>query len=73
MYVQYCHCLKLDNFENVRKIVVPNGPYEETVLYCCASCYEKYFARTDVSRAMMTPATHRGGKAPTLGYSVSLP
>ena len=33
MYVQYCQCLNLDNFENVRKIIVPNGPFKETVLY----------------------------------------
>jgi len=53
MYVQYCQCLRLDNFENVRKIVVPNGPFEETVLYCCEECYQTYFAKPDVSRAMM--------------------
>jgi len=53
MQVQYCQCLRLDNFENVRKIVIPNGPYEESILYCCEECYRNYFAKINVSRAMM--------------------
>jgi hypothetical protein len=52
MYVQYCHCLRLDNFENVKKIVVPNGPYEESILYCCEECYKTYFAKVDATMAM---------------------
>lgn len=54
MYVQYCQCLELDNFENVRKIVVPNGPFNETVLYCCEECYRNYFAKLGVSAAMLS-------------------
>ncbi len=54
MYVQYCQCLKLDNFENVRKIIVPNGPFKETVLYCCEECYRNYFAKPGVSAAMLS-------------------
>jgi len=53
MYVQYCQCLRLDNFENVRKIIIPNGPFKETTLYCCEECYKNYFAKTGVAEAMM--------------------
>ncbi len=56
MYVQYCQCLKLDNFENVRKITIPNGPFKETVLYCCGDCYRNYFERAGVSKTMVTEA-----------------
>lgn len=45
MFVQYCQCLKLDNFENVRKIVIQNGQFQETIFYCCEECYKAFFAR----------------------------
>ena len=45
MFVQYCQCLKLDNIENVRRIVIPNGQFRETIFYCCENCYRDFFAR----------------------------
>jgi hypothetical protein len=45
MFVQYCQCLKPDNIESVRKIVIPNGPFRETIFYCCEDCYRAFFSR----------------------------
>ena len=46
MFVQYCRCVEVDNFEDAKKIILPNGPYRKTVLYCCKECYEKFFGES---------------------------
>ena len=46
VFVQYCQCVELDNFEEAKKIVLPNGQYKKTVLYCCKECYEKFFTES---------------------------
>ncbi len=43
VFVQYCQCAGVNNFETLKKIVVSNGPFRKTVLYCCKDCYEKFF------------------------------
>jgi hypothetical protein len=45
MFVQYCQCIGVDNFEKVREIIISNGALRRTVLYCCEQCYQKYFAQ----------------------------
>lgn len=45
MFVQYCQCLNMDNIENIRKIVIPNGQFKETIFYCCEDCYRAFFDR----------------------------
>ncbi|GAB4345688.1 MAG: hypothetical protein Kow0099_26230 [Candidatus Abyssubacteria bacterium] len=44
MFIQYCQCAGLDNFEELKKVVISVGPFRRTVLYCCNECFEKYFA-----------------------------
>jgi hypothetical protein len=46
VFVQYCQCVQVANFEDAKKIVLPNGPFRKTVLYCCKECYEKFFGES---------------------------
>ena len=44
--VQYCKCAGVNALLELKKIVISNGPFQQTVLYCCEECYDKYFAET---------------------------
>jgi hypothetical protein len=45
VFIQYCQCLKMDSIENIRRIVIPNGQFQETIFYCCEDCYNDFFSR----------------------------
>lgn len=47
MFVQYCQCVGVDNFEDLKKIVVSNGAFRKTVLYCCKECYDRFFSESE--------------------------
>ncbi len=47
MFVQYCQCAGVENFEDLKKIVVSNGSFRKTVLYCCKECYDRFFSESE--------------------------
>ena len=42
--VQYCKCAGVNALLELKKIVISNGQFQKTILYCCEECYDNYFA-----------------------------
>ncbi|RJP16071.1 MAG: hypothetical protein C4520_18825 [Candidatus Abyssobacteria bacterium SURF_5] len=45
VFIPYCQCADLDDFENMKTVLIRNGQLRRTVLFCCEKCFEKFFGK----------------------------